>query len=186
MPMPVKIHETDFPGVLIIQTACFNDERGFFSETYSEKIWRDAGFSEHFVQDNLSKSAKGTMRGLHYQLEPNGMGKLVRAVTGAVYDVGVDLRVGSPTFGKHFATTLQAGDNRWLWLPSGFAHGFVALENDTLVYYKCNSMHCPEAERAIRYSDPALAVAWPLTPSIVSGKDAVASLFEQAEHNFVF
>ena len=186
MPMPIKIVETDFPGVLIVETASFHDERGFFSETYSESIWRDAGFAQRFVQDNLSMSIKGTVRGLHYQLHPNAMGKLVRAVKGAVYDVGVDLRTGSPTYGRHIATTLRAGDNRWLWLPGGFAHGFVALEDDTIVYYKCSAMHCPEAERAVRYNDPALAIAWPIAPAVISKKDAQAPLFDEAERNFVF
>ncbi len=186
MPMPIKIQETDFPGVLFIETGCFHDERGFFSETYSAVIWREAGFAERFVQDNLSLSVKGTMRGLHYQLEPHGMGKLVRAIKGAVYDVGVDLRRGSPTFGRHFAATLKEGDNRWLWLPSGFAHGFVALEDDTMVYYKCSGMHAPEAERALRYNDPALGIAWPLAPTVVSNKDAQAPLFADAEYNFAF
>jgi len=184
MPMPVKITETEFPGVLFIETGCFRDERGFFSETYSESIWREAGFAECFVQDNLSLSLIGTMRGLHYQLEPHGMGKLVRAVKGAVYDVGVDLRTGSPTYGRHVAATLREGDNRWLWLPAGFAHGFVAIEDNTLVYYKCNAMHCPESERAIRYNDPVLGIAWPVEPSIVSKKDAAAPLFADAESNF--
>lgn len=186
MPMPVKLTETAFPGVLIVETGCFHDERGFFSETYSDAIWRDAGLPIRFVQDNLSQSVKGTMRGLHYQLNPNGMGKLVRAITGAVFDVAVDLRTGSPTFGSHFTITLRAGDNRWVWLPAGFAHGFAALEDDSLVYYKCDAMHCPEAERSLRYNDPALGIAWPIEPSVVSKKDAQAPLLADAEYNFVF
>ena len=145
MPMPVKIRTTDFPGVLLIETGCFFDDRGFFSETYSKAVWQDAGFREDLVQDNLSLSKKGTLRGMHYQLEPHGMGKLVRALTGAVFDVGIDLRDGSPTFGKWFGQELNAANKLALWFPAGFAHGFVALADDTLVHYKCNAMHAPES-----------------------------------------
>lgn len=186
MPMPVTIAELEIPGVLLVETKCFNDERGFFSELYSKPMWQDAGFNEVFVQDNLSMSRKGTVRGLHYQLNPRGMGKLVRAITGAIFDVGVDLRKGSPTFGRWIGRELSAANRLALWFPAGFAHGFVALAENTLVLYKCNEWHAPEAERAINYADPAIGIAWPITPSIVSQKDAAAPRMEAAEYNFVY
>lgn len=186
MPMPVKITETEIPGVLVVETGCFSDERGFFSEVYSDAVWTEAGFHERFVQDNLSLSAKGTLRGMHYQLEPHGMGKLVRAITGSIFDVGVDLRKGSPTFGRWVGRTLSAENRLALWFPAGFAHGFLALEDDTLVYYKCNAHHNAEAERAVSYKDPQLGVEWPFEPTIISKKDAGAPPLEHAEHNFHF
>jgi len=186
MPMPVKITDTEMPGVFVVECGCFFDERGFFSETYSEPIWHQAGFTDRFVQDNLSLSKKGTLRGMHYQLAPHGMGKLVRAVTGAVFDVGVDLRRGSPTFGQWIGRELTPDNRLAVWLPAGFAHGFVALEDDSLVYYKCNACHCVEAERSLNYNDPDVGIEWPLQPSIVSTKDASAPMLEDAEYNFEF
>ncbi|MCP4645751.1 MAG: dTDP-4-dehydrorhamnose 3,5-epimerase [bacterium] len=184
--MPIELGQTEIEGVLEVRCGLFSDHRGFFSETYNKDVWDEAGFPEAFVQDNLSKSAKGTLRGMHYQLAPNGMGKLVRAVTGALFDVAVDLRRGSPTFGKWIGRTLSAENNLALWVPVGFAHGFVALEDDTYVYYKCSGTHAPVAERALSYKDPDVAIAWPLEPSIVSEKDEAAPLLGDAETNFVF
>ncbi len=186
MPMPIKMTPTEFPGVLLIETGCFFDERGFFSETYSKPVWDAAGFTENFLQDNLSLSRRGTVRGMHYQLEPHGMGKLVRVISGAIFDVGIDLRRNSPTFGTWYGRELNDDNKLALWFPAGFAHGFVALADDTLVHYKCNAAHAPQAERAIRYDDPDLAIAWPVKPTIVSKKDAAAPLFKEAEFNFVF
>ena len=186
MPMPVAFAETEIPGVLVAETGIFRDHRGFFTETYSRKVWEDAGFKESFVQDNLSMSAKGTLRGMHYQLNPHGMGKLVRAVSGSVFDAAVDLREGSPTFGKWVGRTLSAENGLALWVPIGFAHGFVALEDDTLVSYKCTGMHTPEAERSLLYDDPDVRIAWPLEPTIISTKDAAAPSLKDAEYNFTF
>ena len=186
MPMPVTLRETEISGVLEIEVGRFEDDRGFFSETYSKTVWDEAGFAEEFVQDNLSLSAKGTLRGMHYQLEPHGMGKLVRAVSGSVFDVGVDVRKGSPTFGKWVGRTLSGDNNLALYFPPGFAHGFVALEDDALVYYKCTTMHAPDSERSLLYKDPAVNIEWPLEPSIISSKDADAPLLEDAEYNFEY
>lgn len=186
MPMPIKFIETEFPGVLLVQTGCAVDDRGFFAELYSRAVWAETGFAHEFVQDNLSLSRRGVLRGLHYQIEPHGMGKLVRALAGAVYDVGVDLRKGSPTFGKWFGCELSAENRTALWLPSGFAHGFLATEQNTLVYYKCTQVHVPQAERALNYADPALAIKWPSQPRIVSPKDANAPNLDHAEYNFSF
>jgi len=186
MPMPVKFSKTDIPGMLLVEVGCVGDDRGFFSEVYSEAVWRDAGFEERFVQDNLSLSAKGTLRGMHYQLEPHGLGKLVRVVRGSIFDVGVDLRKGSPAFGKWVGRTLSAENRLALWLPVGLAHGFLALEDDTLAYYKSTGHHTPEAERSLSYFDPEVGIAWPCRPTIVSPKDAQAPTIERAEHNFEF
>jgi dTDP-4-dehydrorhamnose 3,5-epimerase len=186
MPMPVTISETEIAGVLVVETRAVSDDRGFFAETYSKPMFARAGLEPTFVQDNLSASRKGTVRGLHYQIEPHGMGKLVRAIRGSVFDVAVDLRRGSPTFGKWVGRTLTAENRLALWVPSGFAHGFVALEEDTLVFYKCTAIHTPEAERAIVYNDPAIGIQWPLQPSIVSPKDAAAPPLANAEYNFEY
>ena len=123
MPMPIRISETEMPGVLLIEGRCFFDERGFFSEAFSDVTWREAGFAEPFVQDNVSLSRRGTLRGMHYQVEPYGMGKFVRAFSGAIFDVGVDLRKGSPTFGRWMGRTLKAEDGVGLYFPAGIAHG---------------------------------------------------------------
>ncbi|MBN2311018.1 MAG: dTDP-4-dehydrorhamnose 3,5-epimerase [Candidatus Hydrogenedentes bacterium] len=184
--MPVHFSETELDGVLIVECGVFRDERGFFSETYNQDIWHAAGFTRPFVQDNLSLSVKGTLRGLHYQILPHGMGKLVRAVTGAVFDVAVDLRRGSPTFGRWIGQTLSAENGLALWVPEGFAHGFVALEDDTYVYYKCTGTHAPEAERALRYNDPDVGVDWPTAPTVISDKDAAAPLLGEVETNFTY
>lgn len=186
MPMPVEFEPTEIPDVLVVRTGVFRDNRGFFSETYSEPIWRDAGFTETFLQDNLSGSAKGTLRGMHYQMDPHGMGKFVRAITGGVFDVAVDLRQGSPTFGKWVGRELSAENGLALWVPIGFAHGFVAMEDNTLVYYKCSGVHTPEVERAVNYKDPEVGIEWPLEPTIISEKDAAAPGLQDAEYNFVY
>jgi dTDP-4-dehydrorhamnose 3,5-epimerase len=184
MPMPVKVHETELAGVLEVESGLIRDERGFFAELHSQTMFEAAGLPARFVQDNLSLSKRGTLRGLHYQLEPHGMGKLVRALTGAIFDVAVDLRRGSSSFGRWVGRELTAENRRALWVPVGFAHGFVALEDDTLVLYKCTSIHTPEAERAVNYGDPAIGIRWPIAPTLVSPKDAVAPLLGAAEHNF--
>jgi len=186
MPMPIGIRKTELEGVLEIATGVARDERGFFSEAYSSGVWRDAGFDEEFLQDNISLSVKGTLRGLHYQLEPHAMGKLVRVLRGSAFDVGVDLRRGSPTFGRWVGRTLTADDGVALYFPGSFAHGFVALEEETLVYYKCTALHTPEAERAIRFDDPAIGIEWPVEATKVSDKDAAAPLLDEAEHNFLY
>lgn len=184
MPMPVDLVSTEIEGVLEVYTRQFNDERGFFSEAYSKRMWSEAGFTETFVQDCLSKSAKGVLRGMHYQLAPHGMGKLVRVITGAIFDVGIDLRRESRTFGKWVGRELTGENHMALYFPPSFAHGFVALADDTLVYYKCTSIHAPEAERAILYNDPDVAIDWPLEPAIISQKDKDAPRFKDAEYNF--
>ena len=186
MPMPVRFETTDLEGVLLAHTGIFRDARGYFSESYSSPMWAEQGFTESFVQDNLSLSCKGTLRGMHYQIEPHGMGKLVRVVQGSVYDVLVDLRRGSPTCGQWRGFELSDANALTLWVPVGFAHGFVALEDGTLVHYKCTSIHTPEAERSLSYKCPHVGIRWPLEPTVISPKDAAAPGIEEAEYNFVY
>ncbi|MFA7692300.1 MAG: dTDP-4-dehydrorhamnose 3,5-epimerase [Candidatus Hydrogenedentes bacterium] len=186
MSQAPEIQETEIPGVLEIYTPAFSDERGFFSETYNQTAWEQSGFSQSFLQDNLSMSCKGALRGMHYQLNPYGMGKLIRVLTGAVYDVAVDLRKGSPTFGQWMARTLDDATPMWLWIPAGFAHGFLALQDQTRVYYKCTQRYNRESERAIRYNDPDLDILWPAAAAVISKKDSQAPLFKDAEYNFSF
>lgn len=186
MPMPVSIEKAPLDGLLIIKTGVFQDDRGFFSESYSRDIWATAGFEDTFVQDNLSKSKKGTLRGMHYQIKPEGMGKLVRCVQGAVFDVAVDLRQGSPTFGKWFGLELSGENHLSLWVPAGFAHGFVALEDDSLVHYKCTAHHAPDCERSLNYACPKVGIAWPMTATIITQKDQDAPMLGDAETNFTY
>ncbi len=186
MPMPVKVTPAEIPEVLVIETAIVRDDRGFFSETYSSRVLAESGFHEAFLQDNLSSSKKGTVRGLHYQLEPHGMGKLVRVIKGSIFDVAVDIRRGSPSYGKWLGRTLTEGNRLSLWVPKGFAHGFLALQDETLVLYKCTETHTPAAERAINYADPAIGIAWPIEPSLIAPKDAAAPPLAAAEHHFEY
>ena len=185
MPMSAELVPTEIPAVLEVRTGLFEDDRGFFTETYSEPVWQAEGFDEVFVQDNLSRSRKGTLRGMHYQLASAGMGKLVRVVQGAVFDVAVDLRKGSPSFGRWVGRTLSGDNGLALWVPAGFAHGFAALEDDTFVWYKCTGSHAPEAERSLNYADPQVAIEWPIEPTIISKKDADAPMLGSAETDFV-
>jgi dTDP-4-dehydrorhamnose 3,5-epimerase len=186
MPMPVKVHPTEIPEVVVYETGFAGDNRGYFQETYSRKMLGDVGLEADFVQDNVSMSGKGTLRGLHYQIEPHSMGKFVRALRGSIFDVAVDVRRGSPTYGKWIGRTLSEQNHLAMWVPAGFAHGFQALEDDTLVLYKCTRIHTPEAERTVLFSDPAVGVAWPLETSVVHPRDAAAPPLSGAECNFVY
>lgn len=157
----MKILKTDIEGVLIVEPQVFGDRRGWFVEQYNAERYKAAGITADFVQDNESFSAKGVIRGLHWQAGVHAQAKLVRVIHGAVWDVAVDLRKNSPTFGRHFATTLTAGNRRQLYLPRGFAHGFIVLEDDTLFSYKCDNVYCPAAERGLLFNDPELGIRWP-------------------------
>lgn len=175
--------ELDISGLFVFEPRVFADDRGSFFESFNEQRFREAtGFAGQFVQDNHSTSHKGVLRGLHYQLPPHAQGKLVRVVSGAVYDVAVDLRPGSPSFGKWAGVELSAANHRQLWIPGGFAHGFLALEDDTQFLYKTTDFWHAASERSLKWDDPALGIDWPLSvPPILSGKDAAAPRFEQAE-----
>ncbi len=180
----LTMEPTEIPDVLAIKTKQFFDDRGFFTETFNQVTWREQGFFETFVQDNLSSSRKATVRGMHYQLAASPMGKLVRVIHGAVFDVAIDIRRGSPTFGQWVGRTLSAENGLTFWVPAGFAHGFQALEDNTLVYYKCTSYRDASAERTLSYCDPQLAIPWPLPPQFVSKRDAEAPTLDQAEYDF--
>ncbi len=184
--MSLTITPTEIESILLIESPVFQDDRGHFTELYSAPNLAAQGFHETFVQDNLSCSAKGALRGLHYQLEPHGMGKLIRVAAGAIFDVAVDLREGAPTFGKWLGRTLTGENGQALWVPVGFAHGFLALEPDTLVLYKCTAPWNPEAERSLAYNDPEIGIEWPAEPTSISDKDAAAPLLKDAEYNFSF
>lgn len=171
----MKVTETALPGVLLIEPKAFGDARGYFLETWSEARYREAGIAGPFVQDNLSKSRRGTLRGLHLQ-HPHGQGKLVSVAAGAVLDVAVDVRIGSPTFGRHVAYELSEENHRQLWVPAGFAHGFQVLSESALFSYKCTDLYHPEAELGVRFDDPAIGIGWHDGERIVSPKDEALPL----------
>jgi dTDP-4-dehydrorhamnose 3,5-epimerase len=169
----VKIIETALPGVLIIEPRVFGDSRGFFMETWNAAAFAEAGLDLAFVQDNHSLSQMGVLRGLHFQ-NPGPQGKLVRVTRGAVFDVAVDLRASSPTFGQWVGVELSAANRRMLWLPEGFAHGFLTLEEDTDFLYKCTAPYAPQSEYTLAWDDPTVGIDWPLEGQqpIISDKDA--------------
>ena len=157
----MKIVDTEIEGVKVIEPSVFRDARGYFCETYNAKRYGDLGIVADFVQDNESFSSKGVVRGLHWQAAPHTQAKLVRVIQGAVWDVAVDIRKGSPTFGRHVSVTLTGENMKQFFIPRGFAHGFIVLEDNTLFSYKCDSFYCPEADRGMRFDDPALNIKWP-------------------------
>lgn len=177
----MNVIATELPGVLLLEPKVFGDERGFFLESFNERVMQEAGIGGHFVQDNHSRSARNVLRGLHYQVaQPQG--KLIRVVVGSVFDVAVDLRRGSATFGKWTAAELSAENKRMLWIPPGFAHGFLALSELADVLYKATDFYAPQSERTIQWNDPQLKIAWPLQDApILSAKDAAAVPFAQAD-----
>lgn len=182
--MTMNVIKTEIPDVLIIEPKVFGDDRGFFYESFNEKAWREAtGLDVHFVQDNHSRSTKGVLRGLHYQLPPSAQGKLVRCIVGEVFDVAVDIRRSSPTFGRWVGVQLSAENKRQFWLPEGFAHGFKVLSETADFLYKTTDYYAPELERCIRWDDPLLDIEWPSDAiPLLSGKDASAPYFEDAEY----
>lgn len=169
----MKLIPTELPEVVIIEPRVFGDGRGFFLESWNDAAFRDAGLPASFVQDNHSRSAKGVLRGLHFQ-NPSPQGKLVRVTRGAVFDVAVDLRRHSENFGKWVGVELSADNHRMLWVPEGFAHGFLTLEDDTDFLYKCTSPYAPDAEHTLAWDDPDVAIDWPLgdLDPVISEKDA--------------
>ena len=167
----LKVLRTVLPGVLIIQPDVFKDNRGFFMETYHRKKYADKGLDQSFVQDNLSYSTLGTLRGLHYQY-PNAQAKLVQALKGEIYDVAVDIRQGSPSFGQWAGAHLSDENKNQLFIPQGFAHGFCVISDTALVVYKCSSFYAPESEKGILWSDPDIGIDWPVKDPVLSPKDS--------------
>lgn len=172
----MKVVGTDLPGCLVIEPRVFGDERGYFYEAWNAQRFAEHGLPTGFVQGNVSASAKGVLRGLHFQWPGNPQGKLVSVLEGEVYDVAVDVRRGSPTFGRWQAVVLSADNKRHFWIPEGFAHGFQALSERAVFAYQCTAPYDPSSESGIRWDDPQLAIDWPIAGPSLSPKDAVAPL----------
>ncbi len=179
---------TDIPGVLVFEPKVFEDSRGYFFEAYNRSVFEASDVSMQFVQDNQSKSSYGVIRGLHYQLNPHAQTKLVRVLEGTILDVAVDIRKGSPTYGRHVAVELSADNKKQLLVPAGFAHGFSVLSETAIVLYKCDALYSKESEGGIRYNDTELAIDWkvPQDKAIVSEKDLVLPSFADCRNNFQY
>ena len=180
----MKITESKFKGVFIIELDIFNDSRGYFFETFNAKRYKDLGINLDFVQDNISVSKKGTLRGLHYQVPPKAQGKLCHVIKGSVLDAAVDLRFGSPTFGQHFIIELSEKNHTQIFIPVGFAHGFAVLSEEAIFQYKCSEFYSKEHERSIRFDDPDLNINWGIENPIVSNKDRNGKFFKDIEKDF--
>jgi dTDP-4-dehydrorhamnose 3,5-epimerase len=179
----MKLIDTSIADVKIIEPRVFGDPRGFFMETWSEQAFADLGLDLHFVQDNHSRSRQGILRGLHYQIQ-NPQGKLVRVTQGKVFDVAVDIRRNSPSFGQWFGMELSEDNPQMLWVPPGFAHGFYVMSASVDFLYKCTDVYAPEYERSLQWDDPTLAITWPLVDGdapLLSTKDAQAASWQDAE-----
>jgi dTDP-4-dehydrorhamnose 3,5-epimerase len=173
----MKVIETSLPGALIIEPKVFGDARGFFYESYNKGQWENAGINADFIQTNVSRSARGVLRGLHYQW-PNPQGKLVSVLEGEVYDVAVDIRRGSPAFGQSVGTMLTAENHRHFWVPEGFAHGFCVLSEFATFTYQCTALYDREADAGIRWNDADLGIDWPLSAPLLSDKDTRTPLLK--------
>jgi dTDP-4-dehydrorhamnose 3,5-epimerase len=177
----MRVISTDVPDVLIIDPNLFGDQRGFFLETYQSTRYAEHGISRPFVQDNLSRSAYGVLRGLHLQ-NPMTQGKLVSVICGRVLDVAVDVRIGSPHFGRHVAVELSEENRRQLWVPRGFAHGFLVLSGTADFFYKCDERYSPKDEIVVRWNDPAIGIKWGVDTPSLSARDAVAPLLSEIKN----
>jgi len=184
----MKIIKTDIPDLLLLEPRIFPDERGYFFESYNQGFYEKNGLDYTFVQDNESMSSYGVIRGLHYQLAPYSQAKLIRVIKGRIYDVAVDLRENSPTFGKWQGFEITEDNKRQLLIPRGFAHGFSVLSKEVLFVYKCDNLYFPEADRGINFDDPALGIDWGINKvdAIISAKDKVLPNFKDAEMNFIY
>lgn len=180
----MEIIKPNIEGLLVIKPDVYFDERGYFFENFNEKRFNDLGITDHFVQDNQSFSKKGVIRGLHFQCPPFAQSKLVRVIQGRVLDVAVDIRKGSSTYGQHFAVELTGDNFLQFYIPTGFAHGFVALEDDTIFAYKCGAFYNKASEASIRFNDPDLNIDWKTDPSIISEKDLVGVSFKDFNSPF--
>jgi dTDP-4-dehydrorhamnose 3,5-epimerase len=182
----MEIVNTGFEGLVIIEPRVYEDSRGYFFESFNLESFIEAGINFSPVQDNESKSSKGVIRGLHYQLNPVAQAKLIRVIQGKIFDVAVDLRSGSPTFGKWLGIELDSDSKKQLFIPRGFAHGFSVLSPSAIILYKCDNFYSPEHERGILYNDPKLAIDWKVDTAseIVSRKDLSNPLFSDSEMNF--
>ena len=182
----MEVRETAIAGVRLVRPDRFGDARGWFCETYNAARYKAAGIAADFVQDNESESARGVLRGLHWQAGPHAQAKLVRVLQGAVWDVAVDVRKGSPTFGRHVAALLSAENGLQFYIPRGFGHGFVALTDDVNFCYKVDNLYSKECDRSIRFDDPAIGVEWGVSEPVLSDKDKNAPLLADSDCNFVY
>jgi len=184
----MKVIETFIKGLVVIEPTVFADQRGYFFESFNEKQFADLGLNYKFIQDNESKSTYGVIRGLHYQLEPYAQAKLVRVLQGSVFDVAVDLRKNSPTFGKWFGQELNSENKLQLLIPRGFAHGFSVLSETAIFIYKCDELYNKDAERGINLFDKDLSIDWKIdtNKSVISEKDKMQPSFNNAEYNFIY
>ena len=182
----MNIVQSDIKEVLLIQPKVFGDHRGYFFESYSKKVLHEHGVNFEFVQDNISKSKKGTVRGLHYQIGEKAQGKLCQVIQGSVLDVAVDIRFGSPTFGKYVMCELNDTDHNLIWVPPGFAHGFCVTSDEAIFHYKCTEFYSPKDERAILFNDDNLNIPWNISEPLVSEKDLVAKKFKDIDKDFIY
>lgn len=180
----MEVIETGIQGLVVIQPRVFKDPRGYFFESYNRLKFDEMGIDVEFTQDNQSLSAKGILRGLHFQKPPHAQGKLVRVIKGAVLDVAVDIRKGSPTYGRHFKIELNESNFTMFYIPPGFAHGFLTLEDNTIFSYKCTDTYHPETEGGLLWNDPQIGIEWPLTDPILSDKDKLFIPFSEFKSPF--
>ena len=184
--MPFTFKKLDIPDVILITPKIFGDDRGYFVETFKQSEFEINGIKYDFVQDNESKSKAGVVRGLHYQLQPKEQGKLVRVVQGKLFDAVVDIRKGSPYYGKWVGVTLTAESKQMLWVPPGFAHGVCILEDNTTHCYKVTNEYSPENDRGILWNDPKIGIKWPIRDPSLSSKDQSQPTLEHADNNFTY
>jgi len=184
--MPFSFTETKIPGVVVIEYKKFDDNRGFFMETFQKTEFAAHGITLPFVQDNYSHSIRGVLRGLHYQKNPFAQGKLVLVLKGSVFDVGVDIRQGSPTYGEWIGETLSAENRKMLYLPPGMAHGFCVLSDEVDFFYKVTADYAPEMDRGFIWNDPEVGIEWPISDPILSEKDKHLPPFREADNNYIF
>lgn len=182
----MEVKKTEIEGLLILEPKVFQDERGYFFESFNERVWQEAGVNEHWLQDNQSCSQKGVVRGLHFQKPPFAQAKLVRILRGAAIDFAVDIRKGSPTYGKYCSVLLTADNFRQFYIPAGFAHGFSALEDDTLFAYKCSNFYNKASEGSIRFDDPDLNIDWQVENPLTSEKDLHGAFLKDFDSPFVY
>jgi dTDP-4-dehydrorhamnose 3,5-epimerase len=180
------IKEVQIKGLIVVQPDVFYDARGYFFESYNKEKFQQIGIADEFVQDNQSLSAKGILRGLHFQNPPFAQGKLLSVIKGSVLDVAVDIRKASPTYGKYFSIILSGENKTMFWVPAGFAHGFLSLEDDTIFSYKCTQTYNKESEGCIRWNDPDINIDWGVNQPLISGKDQNAPLFAELNSKFSF
>ncbi len=181
----MKIIDTPLDKVKLIEPDIFGDERGHFFESWNEARYKEAGIKEKFVQDNVSFSQEGTLRGLHFQ-KPHGQGKLISVLKGEIFDVAVDMRIGSPTFGKWMGEYLAWENKKQIYIPEGFAHGFLVTKGPALVQYKCTDFYHPECETSIRYDDPDIGIDWPPGQYTVSARDSAGKIFAEIDRSTLF